>query len=382
MAGTALGKDLKPTDIQLADLYLDPNNPRFVEHDWMYIPDDQIANEAVQDATRLRLINEFAIEKIRMNMEINGYLPIDRVIVRKFAESMYVVLEGNRRICAAKMISQYSTDGSSISEDILNSLNFIPCLVYVGGESNAAWIFQGLRHITGYQDWSAFNKAKLLVEQMEAEGLSQTMVGKRFGLTPYGAGQWIRGYHAFKQASEKSDYIHEVDERAYPYFQELFGRSSARVREWMEWNEDEKRFKNELNFNEFVSWLYRRPTSNNNGDETEDGKDRPGDWERRALKSRDDIRQIAFLLQEDKEVFEHFRRELDIEKAYSEALSKKYQKEAQRDFDPGEEVFNTVKLCAKALNDIPYRLLKNPDTKRRLLISLKELEDAIYVIKD
>ena len=28
-------------------------------------------------------------------------------------------------------------------------------------------------------------------------------VGKRFGLTPYGAGQWVRGYYAFKQAKEE-----------------------------------------------------------------------------------------------------------------------------------------------------------------------------------
>ena len=135
----------------------------------------------------------------------------------------------------------------------------IPCLEYVGAEADAAWIFQGLRHITGISEWSAYNKARLLVEQMEDEELNLTEAGRRFGLSPFGAGQWVRGYYAFKQAREESDYIHEVDEQAYPYFQELFSRSSAPVREWMEWKESEYKFANSLNFNEFVGWLYPRP---------------------------------------------------------------------------------------------------------------------------
>ncbi len=93
---------------------------------------------------------------------------------------------------------------------------------------------------------------------MEQEHLGLTAAGKRFGLSAFGAGQWVRGYYAFKQAREESDYVHEVDERAYPYFQELFGRSSSPVREWLGWNEDGYKFKNPLNFNEFVGWLYRR----------------------------------------------------------------------------------------------------------------------------
>lgn len=90
-------------------------------------------------------------------------------------------------------------------------------------------------------EWSAFNKAKLLVEQMEENELSLTQVGKRVGVTSHGAGQWVRGYYAFGQARENSDYINEVDERSYPFFQELFGKTSAPVREWMEWDEETSR---------------------------------------------------------------------------------------------------------------------------------------------
>ena len=221
----AIYQDLKPIDLTLESIFLDPNNPRFVGTNWKYISDSRIANDSVQEQARARLIDGYAIDKLRMSMEVNGYLPIDRVIVREISRGKFVVLEGNRRICAAKMVSRYSDDGLEISEEVLNSLKHIPCLQYTGSEKDASWVFQGLRHITGVLEWSAYNKAKLLVEQMEEEGINQTEVGKRFGLTAYGAGQWIRGYYAFKQARESSDFINEVDERAYPYFQELFSKS-------------------------------------------------------------------------------------------------------------------------------------------------------------
>jgi len=377
MSLTALVTELTPVNVRLDQIYLDPNNPRFIGYEWEYIPDDEIDNQTVQEATRRKLVSYFGVRKLRMNMEVNGYLPIDRIIVRNFGKDRFVVLEGNRRVCAAKLITDLSMDGSTISDEVLTSLEMIPCLQYIGDDSKAAWIFQGLRHIIGINDWSAFNKAKLLVEQMEEEGLTMSQVGRRFGLTSHGAGQWVRGYYAFKQANEASDYIDEVDERSYPYFQELFSRSSAKVREWMDWDEKARKFNNVLNLNEFVGWLYPRKE---NEEETNTGGS--GDWEKRILKRRDDIRQVAYLLQEDQEIFEKFRHERDIEKAYAEAISKKYEKAARESHDPGEEVFRALQECTKALEDIPYRLVKNPDSHNRLMTAIGKLEQAIATLRD
>lgn len=372
MNTNALTKELEPVDLKLDWIYLDPNNPRFVGQNWRFVPDAEIAKESVQENTRQVLEQKFSVDKPKMNMEVNGYLPIDRVIVRKFGESKYVVLEGNRRICAAKIISQSTPDDSPIPEDVLDSFRVIPCLKYTGSEEDASWIFQGLRHISGLMDWSSFNKAKLLVEQMEVENLNLTEVGKRFGLTAHGAGQWVRGYYAFKQAREESDFINEIDERSYSYFQELFSRSNLAMRDWLEWNENDMRFKSALNFNEFVSWLYPRP-----GEDEEDGSKLCGDWERRILRRVDDIRQVSFLLRSDKESFDKFLHERDLEKVYSETLAKKYEREARESYDVEAEVFKAITECTKAIVDIPHRLLKDSGTKDRLLEALKKLKNAI-----
>ena len=379
MATYPLRNELKEIDLPLSQIFLDPNNPRFVTKDSILIPDGEIAHEVSQETARKRLVAEFGVNKLRQSMEVNGYLPIDRVIVREFSEGQYVVLEGNRRICAAKMVSAYSDEGEEIPDDIRKTFDSIPCLQYVGTAADAAWIFQGLRHISGISDWSAFNKAKLLVEQIEEEGVSLTEVGKRFGLTPHGAGQWARGFYAFKQASEESDYVDEVDERSYPYFQELFSRSSAPVREWLEWNEKKSHFDNELNFNEYIGWLY--PRDPDKAHENEEENDSFGEWEKRPLRRRDDIRQIAYLLREDKSAFERFRKGLDIEQAYSQALSAKYEKENREKQDVEEEFFTTVEACIRVLQNIPLRLLSNDEKKTHVINHITKLEEALKPIR-
>lgn len=367
---------LHAIELPLQQIYLDPNNPRFTVADWAYIPAAHWAKSDVQEVAQRRLLADFDVEKLRMSMEVNGFLPIDRVIVKKFAEDKYVVLEGNRRICAAKLIGQFAIDGSNVSQAVLDSLSTIPCLQYTGTDDDAAWVFQGLRHISGIVEWSAFNKAKLLVEQMEKDSLGLTQVGKRFGLTPHGAGQWVRGYYAFNQARQSSDYINEVDERSYPYFQELFGRSSAPIREWLEWNEDKYEFANKLNLDEFISWLYPRPDSG-----SEDGTTRKGDFGQRRLARRDDLRQLSILIVGQKDLFEQFRSGVELEACYSLLLTRQYEEEAKKNADPVADLFASVELCAKSISNIPYKAMTDPATKSKIMEALEKLEHAMAVIK-
>lgn len=358
MAVSPVFQDLIPVDIPLSQIYLDPNNPRFINSEWQSVPDAEVTFEAVQDETRARLVRYYAVDKLKMSMEVNGYLPIDRVIVRALSEGVFVVLEGNRRICAAKLVGAFDTEGKAIGEEVQNSIKTIPCLQYVGVQSDASWIFQGLRHISGIIEWSAYNKAKLLVEQMESDGLSLTEVGRRFGLSPFGAGQWVRGFYAFKQAKEESDFVTEIDERSYPYFQELFSRSSVNVREWLEWNEDEFRFCNVLNFNEFVGWLYPRPDG-------EDSESIRGDFDKRRLLRRDDIRTLAGLIDGDSSSFQQFRTGQALPDVIAMAEAKEIQRRAEQKADRVELVFEAIESCVKALEDMPHKIFKDQELKQR-----------------
>lgn len=314
--------------------------------------------------TRLKLEQEFSIDKLVDNIKINGFLTIDRIIVKKISDNQYVVLEGNRRICAAKAIMEsYLKNSESVTEDVIESLKEIKCLIYTGSEKQPAWVFQGLRHIIGIQEWPAYNKARLLVQLMEDENLSLTEVGKKFGLTAYGAGQWVRGYSAFIQATEESDYTQEIDERAYPYLQEIFSRSNPVFKDWLKWNDSEYKFEDNLKFNEFLSWLYPRDEEN-----VLDGIEVKGNWENRKIKRSSDLRIVSFLLREAPNEFEMFRSDGDLEKAQNAANMKKYL-ESQ---DPAIETVEKIKSCTKALEDIPFKLIsKKKDELTEMLTNLK-----------
>lgn len=377
MSFLALSNQLQSEEIPLEQIYLDPNNPRFVDSNWDLIPNDQISDADIQEQTRRRLVHGFDIDKLKMNMEVNGYLPIDRVIVKEFEQDKYVVLEGNRRICSAKMIASIASDGSEVPELVMKSIEYIPVLIYTGGDTDAAWIFQGLRHISGVKEWSAFNKAKLLVEQMESEDINLTEVGRRFGLTPHGAGQWARGFYAFKQAKEESDFISEVDERSYPYLQELFSRSSAPIREWLNWDENEKKFANSLNFNEFVGWLYPRPTN-----DIETGVEKPGNFDERWLARRDDIRDLSYLYTKAQDLFQQFRSSGQLEEFYSIALARQYEQQAKEESDPVDDLFSLLAKTSKSLENLPLKALKDQTLKAKLDELIIDLEEKIDYVKD
>lgn len=359
-----LNKELEDIALQLENIFLDPNNPRFISKNWNDISDEHISDDAVQKMTRLKLEQEFSIDKLVDNIKINGFLTIDRIIVKKISDNQYVVLEGNRRICAAKAIMEsYLKNSESVTEDVTESLKEIKCLIYTGSEKQPAWVFQGLRHIIGIQEWPAYNKARLLVQLMEDENLSLTEVGKKFGLTAYGAGQWVRGYSAFIQATEESDYTQEIDERAYPYLQEIFSRSNPVFKDWLKWNDSEYKFEDNLKFNEFLSWLYPRDEEN-----VLDGIEVKGNWENRKIKRSSDLRIVSFLLREAPNEFEMFRSDGDLEKAQNAANMKKYL-ESQ---DPAIETVEKIKSCTKALEDIPFKLIsKKKDELTEMLTNLK-----------
>ena len=354
MTTSAISQDLIPISIPLVQIFLDPNNPRFVTPGWQNVPEADVPLESVQEEARSRLVRGFGIDKLKMSMEVNGYLPIDRVVVRSLSVGGYVVLEGNRRICAAKLVGPVDSEGKNVPEEVLSSFEDIPCLEYVGQESDASWIFQGLRHISGIVEWSTYNKAKLLVEQMESDGLGLTEVGRRFGLTPFGAGQWVRGFYAFKQAKQESDYIAEVDERSYLFFQELFSRSSIKVREWLQWDEANLKFNNILNFNEFVSWIYPKPEGEEIGSAL-------GDFEKRRILRRDDIRALSGLIESDEASFQQFRTGQALPDVLAMATAKQLQKKAEQSADRVGIVFNAIDVCIKAIEEMPLKIVKNPE---------------------
>jgi len=152
------------------------------------------------------------------------------------------------------------------------------------------------------------------------------------------------------------------------------------LREWIEWDDNTNKFSNELNFNEFLSWLYPK-----NLDEYEEGtneSDIQGNWLNRYIRSSIDTRNVSYLLRNSSKYFEIFRSDGDLEKAYNLALQEKYDEEFKKQTNPVNEVYKDIDKCIKSLDNIPYKMLKTPEQKEKLMLKITQLKALIDDLSD
>lgn len=359
---------LSSIQLPLNSIYLDPNNPRFTNESTIRVPDDSIDNPSLQRDLIFRIQREFPVGPLMDSIEQNGYLPIDRIVIRKFKDEKYVVLEGNRRITAAKiLLDRQASKNIELRPSVLETLLEIPALLYTGSDSDAAWVFQGLRHISGILSWPAYNKARLLVQVMEENSLSVTEAGKIFGLSGQAAGQFVRAYETYKQALEHPDYDDVVDEKLFPYLQEIFGRGNVALRRWLGWSDEERSFTNEENFDLFMSWLY--PKINDQGEED---PDKSGDWEKRRVLRAIDLREISDLIVNDPDEFTAFLHGMDL----SEVIARRTVKALSRKEDPAFYL-RTINEFIDQMKKLPIVEIAESDKGVAVADSVKRLKGTL-----
>src|SRR2546426_7407978 len=105
MVGLA-GK-FRPTPLKPQQLLLDPNNPRYQGdfEDFVFVPYDQIAQTRHQDRAMERLLEDrFGVKQLAESIAQVGYLPIDNLVVSPYQGDTYLVIEGNRRLAAIRLL--------------------------------------------------------------------------------------------------------------------------------------------------------------------------------------------------------------------------------------------------------------------------------------
>jgi hypothetical protein len=175
--------ELQTITVPLEHLFLDPNNPRFwTKRTMRDIPDSRIPDDKIQKDTMER-IEGFGVQELYLSFLRNGFLPLDKIVVRPIQGhgDKYVVVEGNRRVAALKSLQNNISSGTineegideSYLEKLNDSISDIDILLYIGANARGiAWIFQGIRHISGIKDWEPAQRAQLVTDQVDTEGMS------------------------------------------------------------------------------------------------------------------------------------------------------------------------------------------------------------------
>lgn len=262
MYNDQLEQKLLPIDV----LFLDPNNPRFWSEQSQKVPDvpDNKVPDAVHQAKARARISEHGLEELKNSILRNGFLPLDRIVVRQLEglPGKYVAIEGNRRLAALKILREQIEQGTIAETGIddaywkalLDNTNKIEVLVYEGAENkDIAWILQGIRHIGGIRDWMPAQQGKLVADQIDNEGLSLSEAGQRFGLSAQAVGRRYRSYKALQQMRADEEFQCKAENKYYSLFEEAVRQND--VKKWLGWDEDTKRFTNSNNLKQFYSWI-------------------------------------------------------------------------------------------------------------------------------
>ncbi len=103
----------KPTKVSLDDLMLDPNNPRCVVTLELKatVPDTEVETHQEKLLKAFDQTGDsefFSVKDLLDSFEKVGYQPIDKIVVRALPRNKYLVLEGNRRVSALRILRKDS----------------------------------------------------------------------------------------------------------------------------------------------------------------------------------------------------------------------------------------------------------------------------------
>lgn len=82
--------------VEIEKLLLDPQNPRLAEFG--------ISPETSQSDLLTTLWKELAVEEVAMSIAYSGYFPHEPLFVEEAPKGRYIVIEGNRRLAAVKLL--------------------------------------------------------------------------------------------------------------------------------------------------------------------------------------------------------------------------------------------------------------------------------------
>lgn len=259
-----LNQFLTPITVELDQLLLDPNNPRFSElgEEVRPIPEARFAEEKVQDSAYQKMkAPAFDVQELRDTIRALGFLQMDRLVVREWPgtlpdkEKRYVVIEGNRRLTAIRwLVSLHDEGKETLSEEQLSNMARIECLLLDDALAphTAQIILPGLRHVSGIKEWGPYQKAKAVFSLRET-GMTAQEVAQSLGLSTRAANTAYRCFMALEQMKADEEFGEYAEPRMYSYFEEVFKKRN--VKDWLGLDEDASNFTKASNLLEFYSWI-------------------------------------------------------------------------------------------------------------------------------
>lgn len=184
--------------IELEDLLLDAHNPRLAELG--------IQPSATQFDLVKALWEEMAVEEVAMSIAFSGYFDYEPLFVEPNAAGKYVVIEGNRRFAAVKLLVDASlrqrvkaTKLPPITPERADSLADLPVIITTRKDS---WRYLGFKHVNGPATWGSYAKAQYIAHVHNDYGVPLEEIALQIGDYNSTVLRMYRGLMIVEQAEE------------------------------------------------------------------------------------------------------------------------------------------------------------------------------------
>lgn len=340
--------------VDVEDLHFDHHNPRLAEFGIL---------ETTSEAEILEILWEsMDVRELVQSMAASGFFPHEALIVAEEG-GKHVVIEGNRRLAALKVIldaearDSHDWDIPDIPKATKRSLESVPVMF---STRNDSWRFLGFKHVNGAAKWTSFAKAMYIAHVHREYGESLSDIARQIGDGFGTVRKLFHGLMVLEQANNTG--VFEIENRFNKRlaFSHLYtGLGYDGFRDYLGLGDESTESvdpvpKGKLeSLGEVCTWLY--------GDKTE--KKPP------VIKSQNpNLRQLNSILK-NREAVQALRDTEDIEQAFEYTR-------------PSEAIFEESLLRAKReLHKAKSHLATGYDKSEGLLRtagSIAELADSIY----
>ena len=315
--------------VSLRSLFLDPNNFRIIhEPDQKAMPDAEVKNRDVMQRTMRLLCGDKNqnIQDLIESFKANGYLRVDQILVRELPGGGYLVVEGNRRVAALKLLQhEYESRGIDLGQLAPEIFSQVPVVLYADADEVHHLTLMALKHISGNKKWGEWNRARLLETLQKDCGLAEDEICRRIGITKV---ELRRSLRALSMVAEyrASDYGDQFNESMFPIFRHAI--RSAALKEWLGWDDGDSLTHSITNRDFFFSLLSREPME----EQEDDGSvGYNGKYRDPVITRRDDVDTLAKVIS-DERALAYLKKTRDLNGAYrsSDLLFEERQEAAVR----------------------------------------------------
>jgi hypothetical protein len=214
-------KILKIQSLDIDQLLLDPENPRL--------------EGMVKTTDQLELIKamwkEMAVNEVALSIAENGFFEEEPLFAipgpNLNGKKAYLVVEGNRRLTAVKLLRDEklrkvvrATDLPNLDAKALAKLKELPVSVYDKRED--LWEYFGFRHVNGPKEWDSLSKAAYVAKVRREYGKSLEEITRKIGDQHSTVKRIYRGYVLLEQAENYTKFNREDISRNRFFFSHLY----------------------------------------------------------------------------------------------------------------------------------------------------------------